>query len=94
MLDEAYHAEDSPLRPLRKPLGLFRAHLLRRLRRFPSDTVPVGQLWRDLRLRRICDMEEGKPPYVIGVLSRFGTMVASERLMRIVGHAIRLVVKK
>ena len=75
VLNEAYHAKDSPGRPPRKPLGIFKAHLLRRLRVVPSDRMLVRQLWKDPRLRRICDVEKNEPPYGIAVLSRIRTKV-------------------
>lgn len=94
VLNESYHAKDSVGRPPRSPLGVFKAHLLRRLRHVPSDRMLVRQLWKDPRLRRICDIEENEPPYGIAVLSRFRSRVGPERLMRIVDHAIETLVKK
>jgi len=94
VLNESYHAKDSAGRPPRSPLGVFKAHLLRRLRHVPSDRMLVRQLWKDPRLRRICDIEENEPPYGIAVLSRFRSRVGPERLMRIVDHAIETLVKK
>jgi len=94
VLNESYHAKDSVGRPPRKPLGIFKAHLLRRLRHVPSDRMLVRQLWKDPRLRRICDIEEGEPPYGIVVLSRFRSRIGPERLMRIVDHAIETLVEK
>jgi len=94
VLNEAYHAKDSVGRPPRSPLGIFKAHLLRRLRHVPSDRMLVRQLWKDPRLRRICDIEENGPPYGIAVLSRFRKRVGPERLMRIVDHAVDVLVKK
>jgi hypothetical protein len=94
VLDESYHAKDSVGRPPRSPLGVFKAHLLRRLRHVPSDRMLVRQLWKDPRLRRICDIEENEPPYGIAVLSRFRKRVGPERLMRIVDHAIETLVEK
>jgi hypothetical protein len=94
VLNESYHAKDSVGRPPRKPLGIFKAHLLRRLRHVPSDRMLVRQLWKDPRLRRICDIEENEPPYGIAVLSRFRSRVGPERLMRIVDHAIETLVEK
>jgi transposase len=94
VLNEAYHPKDSPGRPLRKPLGVFKAHLLRRLRHVPSDRMLVRQLWKDPRLRRICDIEKNEPPYGIAVLSRFRSGVGPERLMRIVDHAVELLMRK
>jgi transposase len=94
VLNESYHAKDSVGRPPRKPLGIFKAHLLRRVRHVPSDRMLVRQLWKDQRLRRICDIEKNEPPYGIAVLSRFRRRVGPERLMRIVDHAIEMLVRK
>jgi transposase len=94
VLNESYHARDSVGRPPRRPLGVFKAHLLRRLRHVPSDRMLVRQMWKDPRLRRICDIEENEPPYGIAVLSRFRSRVGPERLMRIVDHAVETLVEK
>ena len=94
MLNESYHAKDSVGRPPRSPLGIFKVHLLRRMRHVPSDRMLVGQMWKDPRLRRICDIEASEPPYGIAVLSRFRKRVGPEKLMRIVDHAIELLVRK
>jgi transposase len=94
VLNESYHAKGSVGRPPRKPLGIFKAHLLRRLRHIPSDRMFVRQLWKDPRLRRVCDIEESEPPYGIAVLSRFRKKVGPERLMRIVDRAIETLVEK
>ena len=94
VLNESYHAKDSVGRPPRSPLGVFKAHLLRKLRHVPSDRMLVRQLWKDPRLRRICDIEENEPPYGIAVLSRFRSRVGPERLMRIVDHAVETLLKK
>jgi hypothetical protein len=94
VLNEAYHPKDSPGRPPRKPLGIFKAHLLRRLRHIPSDRMLVRQLWKDPRLRLICDIEKNEPPYGIAVLSRFRSRVGPERLTRIVDYAIAQLVEK
>ena len=94
VLNEAYHAKDSAGRTPRKPLGVFKAQLLRRLRHVPSDRMLVRQLWKDPRLRRICDIEKNEQPYGIAVMSRFRSKVGPERLMRIVDHAVKVLVKK
>jgi transposase len=94
VLNESYHVKDSVGRPPRSPLGVFKAHLLRRLRHVPSDRMLVRQMWKDPRLRRICDIEENEPPYGIAVLSRFRKRVGPERLMRIVDHAIETLIEK
>jgi transposase len=94
VLNESYHAKDSVGRPPRNPLGIFRTHLLRRLRHIPSERMLVRLMWKDPRLRRICDIEENEPPYGIAVLSRFRKRVGPERLMRIVDHAVETLVEK
>ena len=93
VLNESYNAVGSPGRPPRSPIGVFKAHLLRRLRHIPSDRMLVRQMWKDPRLRRICDIEESEPPYGIAALSRFKKKVGPERLMRIVDHAVEALVK-
>jgi hypothetical protein len=94
VLYEVYHVKGSVGRSPRRPLGVFKAHLLRRLRHIPSDRMLVRQMWKDTRLRRICDIEENEPPYGIAVLSRFRSKVGPERLMRIVDHAVEKLVEK
>ena len=94
VLNEPFHAIGSRGRPPRKPLGLFKAHLLRRLKHIPSDRMLVRQLWKDPRLKGICDIEADEPPYGIAVLSRFRSKVGPERLARIVDHAVEVLVKK
>jgi hypothetical protein len=51
-------------------------------------------MWKDPRLKRICDIEGNEPPYGIAVLSRFRSKVGPERLMRIVDEAVEVLVKK
>jgi hypothetical protein len=75
VLKEVFHPKGSPGRPPRKPIGVFKAHLLRRLRHIPSDRMLVRQLWKDPRLKQICDIEASQPPYGIAVLSRFRSRV-------------------
>jgi transposase len=94
VLKEVFHPEDSPGRPPRKPIGVFKAHLLRRLRNIPSDRMLVRQLWKDPRLKQICDIEASEPPYGIAVLSRFRSRVGPERLALIIDDALGILVKK
>ena len=94
VLKEPFHAIGSRGRPPRKPLGLFKAHLLRRLRHIPSDRMLVRQMWKDPRLKSICDIEADEPPYGTSVLSRFRNKVGPERLTRIVNEAVEVLVRK
>jgi transposase len=94
ILNEPYHPVGSAGRPQRNPLGIFKAHLVKRLKHIPSDRMLVRQMWKDPRLKRICDIEADEQPYGIAVLSRFRTKVGPERLSRIIDQTIRLLVKK
>jgi transposase len=94
VLNEAFHPKDSPGRPPRSPIGIFKAHLLRRLKHIPSDRMFVRQLWKDSRLKRLCDIEASEPPYGIAVLSKFRSRVGPERLALIIDYAIGTLVKK
>lgn len=94
ILDEPYHAADSPGRPPRNPLGVFKAHLVKRLKHIPSDRMLVRQLWKDPRLKKICDIEANQQPYGIAVLSRFRSKVGPERLAKIIDEAVDVLVTK
>jgi transposase len=94
VLDEPYHAAGSPGRPPRNPLGIFKAHLVKRLKHVPSDRMLVRQMWKDPRLRKICDIEADQQPYGIAVLSRFRSKVGHERLSRIIDQAVSVLVEK
>jgi hypothetical protein len=50
-------------------------------------------MWKDPRLKKICDIEANQPPYGIAVLSRFRTKVGPERLAKIVDHTVKVLVK-
>ena len=94
VLKEIFHPKDAPGRPPRKPIGVFKAHLLRRLRHIPSDRMLVRQLWKDSRLKQLCDIESSEPPYGIAVLSRFRSRVGPEKLALIIDDALGILVKK
>ncbi len=61
---------------------------------FRADRMLVRQLWKDPRLKRLCDIEASEPPYGIAVLSRFRSRVGTERLAGIIDDAIGTLVKK
>src|SRR4030067_2596892 len=93
VLNEPFHAVGSRGRPPRNPLGLFKSHLLRRLKHIQSDRMLVRQMWKDPRLKKICDIEANEAPYGIAVLSRFRTQVGPERLARIDDQTVEVLVK-
>jgi IS5 family transposase len=92
ILNEPYHQTGSRGRPPRNPLGLFKAHIVRRVKHIPSDRMLVRQMWKDPRLKKICDIETNEPPYGIAVLSRFRSKVGPERLSKIVNQAVEVLV--
>jgi len=94
VLNEPFHPAGSVGRPQRSPVGIFKAHIVKRIKHIPSDRMLVRQMWKDPRLRKICDIDADEAPYGIAVLSRFRTRVGPERLSRIIDHAIRLLVAK
>src|SRR4030067_3239299 len=94
VLNEPFHQVGSVGRPQRSPLGLFKAHIVKRLKHIPSDRMLVRQMWKDPRLKKICDIEANEPPYGIAVLSRFRSKVGPERLAKVVDEAAEARVKK
>jgi transposase, IS5 family len=94
VLNEPYHPPGSRGRPPRSALGIFKAHIIKRLKHIPSDRMLVRQMWKDPRLKKICNIEADEPPYGIAVLSRFRTKVGPERLSRIIDQTIAVLVKK
>jgi transposase len=94
ILKEPFHPVGSPGRPPGSPLGIFKAHLVKRLKHIPSDRMLVRQMWKDPRLKKICDIEADQPPYGIAVLSRFRSKVGPERLSRVVDQTVEVLVKK
>ena len=93
IFNEPFHKAGSPGRPQRNPLGIFKARIVKRVKHIPSDRMLVRQMWKDPRLRKICDIETDQPPYGIAVLSRFRTKVGPERLSRVVDQTVDRLVK-
>src|SRR4030043_1645125 len=94
ILNEPYHPPGSRGRPNRHPLGIFKAHIVKRVKHIPSDRMLVRQMWKDSRLKKVCDIEANQPPHGIAVLSRFRSKVGPERLSRIVDQTVEVLVKK
>ena len=70
-------------RPSRKPLGIFKALMVKQLRHIPSDRELYRRLWNDENLRLICDIEEREKPYHPSQMTRFRARVGPERLEEI-----------
>ncbi|NIR16189.1 MAG: transposase [Desulfobacterales bacterium] len=75
-------------RPPRKPLGIFKALMVKQLRHIPSDRELYRRLWNDENLRTICDIEEREKPYHPSQMTRFRYRVGPERLEEIMGNLI------
>jgi hypothetical protein len=62
VLEEPFHPTGSRGRHPRSPIGLFKAHLVKRMKHIPSDRMLVRQMWKDPRLKKICDIKADQPP--------------------------------
>jgi transposase len=89
VVKEAYHKEDGPGRPPRKPMGIFKALMVKRLQQIPSERELCRRLWKDDNLREICDIEADERPYHPTQLSRFKKRVGPRRLQRIMNRLLR-----
>jgi hypothetical protein len=78
-ISQPYH-KTGPGRPPRNPLGIFKALIVKQLRRTPGDRKLYRRLWNDESLRMICDIEEHEKPYHPSQLIRFRNRVGPERL--------------
>ena len=80
-IKQPYHQTGAG-RPPRKPLGIFKALMIKQLRHIPSDRELYRRLWNDEALREICDIEEKEKPYHPSQLTRFRNKVGLGRLGR------------
>jgi IS5 family transposase len=88
VVGEAYHKEGAG-RPPRKPIGIFKALIIKRVRQIPSDRELYRRLWKDPDLREICNIEEEQKPYHPSQLTRFRDRVGIERLERIMDSLLK-----
>ena len=86
-IKEPYHQTGAG-RPPRKPLGIFKALMIKQLRRIPSDRELYRRLWNDEALRIICDIEEKEKPYHPSQITRFRNKVGPKRLTDIMNKLI------
>ena len=86
-INQPYHQTGAG-RPPRNPLGIFKALMIKQLRRIPSDRELYRRLWNDEALREICDIEEKEKPYHPSQLTRFRNKVGPERLTNIMNSLI------
>jgi transposase len=86
-ISEPYH-QAGPGRPPRKPLGIFKALMIKQLRNIPSDRELYRRLWNDENLRTICDIEPREKPYHPSQMTRFRDKVGPERLELIMNSLV------
>ena len=89
VVKEAYHKEDSPGRPPRKPMGILKALMVKRLQQVPSERELCRRLWKDENLRELCDIEAEQKPYHPSQLSRFKRRVGPRRLQKIMSGLVK-----
>ncbi|MGA2682936.1 MAG: transposase, partial [Candidatus Bathyarchaeia archaeon] len=89
VVKEAYHKEGSPGRPPRKPMGIFKALMVKRFQQIPSERELCRRLWKDENLRELCDLEADQNPYHPSQLSRFKRRIGPRRLQKIMNKLIR-----
>jgi transposase len=93
LVRECFHT-CGPGRPPRKPLGVFKAFIVMRMKGVRSLREMSRLLNVDSRLRRLCLIEEGEKGYPRSVLSRFTRMVGAERLKRIIEKKVVKLLKR
>jgi transposase len=87
VVSEAYHQEGAG-RPPRKPIGIFKALMMKRVKQVPSDRELYRRLWNDPDLREACNIEDYEKPYHPSQLTRFRDRIGVERLQKIVNTLI------
>jgi transposase len=75
-------------RPAIKPLGIFKALMVKLLRKIHSDRELYRRLWNDENLRTICDIEEREKPHHPSQMTRFRDRVGPERLEEIMNNLV------
>jgi transposase len=94
VVNQAYHKEGAPGRPPRKPIGIFKALIVKRLQQIPSERELSRRLWKDDNLRELCDIEAEQNPYHPSQLSRFKKRVGTRRLQRIMNKLLKELLKR
>jgi transposase len=93
LVAECFHT-CGPGRPPRKPLGVFRAFIVMRMKGVRSLREMVRLLNVDSRLRRLCLIGKGERGYPRSVISRFTRRVGAERLRRIIQEKVVMLLKR
>lgn len=86
-VSEGYHQKGAG-RPPRKPIGIFKALIMKRVKQIPSDKELYRRLWNDPDLREVCDIEDYEKPYHPSQLTRFRDRIGVEKLEKIMNTLI------
>jgi len=87
VVSEAYHQEGAG-RPPRKPIGIFKALIVKRVKQIPSDRELYRRLWTETDLREVCDIEAEQKPYHPSQMTRFRNRIGIEMLERIMNSLV------
>ncbi|MCW3991715.1 MAG: transposase, partial [Candidatus Bathyarchaeota archaeon] len=90
---QCFHTS-GPGRPPHSPLGLLRAFIVMRMKGIRSLRELSRVLNVDQRIRRLCLIEDGERGYPRSVLSRFAKRVGAERLRRIIGEKVVMLLSR
>ena len=93
VVSECFHTS-GPGRPPRKPLGVFRAFIIMRMKGVRSLREMARLLNVDPRLRKLCLIAKDEKGYPRSVLSRFTKRVGAERLSRIIEEKVIKLLRK
>ena len=93
LVEDCFH-RDGPGRPPRRPLGLFKTHLIKRFLKIDSLRELERRLWSDERLRGICDIEVDESVYGRTVLSRFSQRLDAKRVKRLVDWQVKKLIRR
>jgi len=91
VVSEAYH-RDGLGRPPRKPMGVFKALIIKGVQQIRSDRELYRRLRNDSDLRKVCDIGAEQKSYP-SQLTRFRNRIGTERLKRIMSTLLKELLK-
>ena len=86
-VSEGYHQKGAG-RPPRKPIGIFKALIMKRVKQISSDKELYRRLSNDPDLREVCDIEDYEKPYHPSQLTRFRDRIGVAKLEKIMNTLI------
>jgi len=89
VLSRSYGRKDRVGRPHRNLLGMFKAELVKRLKRIESYEELYRLLWSDEDLAKLCDIEDCEKPYHPSTLLRFRRRIGSRGFKRLMTYLVK-----